>query len=179
MKKLISLLFASLLILSCDSDDDNDTNADNNNQGEPAVEVPQTSIIRIASVNTENDTVTLTNLGNASIDIGSYFLCLGPGTYRQISDITTEGTTLANAATITLSYDVDPDADGLSIFSSNAFSSSEPEVLIDYVQWGAGGQARVGQAVTAGRWDNADNFVPLSTSYTFTGAANEVGAQFW
>ncbi len=179
MKKLISILFVSLLILSCGSDDNNDTNTDNNNPEEPETDVPQSAIIRIASVNTDTDTVTLTNLGNTSIDIGSYFLCLGPGTYKQISDITTENTTLTNTATISLSYDVNPDTDGLSIFSSNAFSSSEPEVLIDYVQWGSGNQARVDQAVTAGRWDAVDNFVPLATSYTFTGTSNEIGVQFW
>ena len=123
--------------------------------------------------------VTFTNLGEGSIDIGAYWLCLGPGTYRQISAQTTGDTNLEPNETITVPYDVNPTEDGLSIFSSTAFGSSDPEVLLDFVQWGAGNQPRSAQAVTAGRWDNASSFVPESTEYIFDGGAEDVGVTFW
>uniref|UniRef100_UPI00262A66DC T9SS type A sorting domain-containing protein n=1 Tax=Winogradskyella sp. TaxID=1883156 RepID=UPI00262A66DC len=36
-----------------------------------------------------------------------------------------------------------------------------------------------GQAVTAGRWDDANNFVSGSSPYTFTGTATDFGSTFW
>lgn len=146
--------------------------------GEEEQEAP-TSIVRILNVDAQGDLVTLTNFGNTSIDVGTYWLCLGPGTYVNVGNIATGDTNLDANDTITLSYDVNPMADGLSIFSTNTFGSSDPEVLVDYVQWGAANQARVNQAVTAGRWDNADNFVPQASAYDYIGGAQDVGVNFW
>ena len=172
MKKIILPLVALLaMAVSCSSDDD--STDDNTGGGE--VE----GVLRILSVDAENDLVTLTNLGEGTIDIGDYFLCLGPGTYRQISGQTTEDTNLELNETITVSYDVNPDADGLSIFSTNTFESSDPEILVDFVQWGAGDQPRVDQAVTAGRWDNANNFVEGVNIFTYNGGVADVGSTFW
>ncbi len=136
-------------------------------------------VLRILTVNTASDQVTLTNLGGNSIDIGNYFLCLGPGTYVQISAVASGSTMLAPEGTITLDYDMNPSEDGLSIFSTNSFNSSDPEVLLDYVQWGSGNQARVSQAVTAGRWDDTANFVALGSPYNFIGTSEDVGVTFW
>ena len=102
-----------------------------------------------------------------------------PGTYVRVSDAASGSTNLAPNQSITLSYDVNEAADGLSIFSTNTFGSSDPNILLDYLQWGAGNQARVAQAVSAGRWDDANNFVAVGTSYNFTGEANEFGASFY
>ncbi len=65
------------------------------------------------------------------------------------------------------------------MFSEANFGSSDPDDLEDYVQWGAPGQARVNQAVAAGRWDSADNFVAGNSPYTYVGGANDVGSPFW
>lgn len=137
------------------------------------------SIVRILNVDAEGDLVTLTNFGNTPVDVGTYWLCLGPGTYVNVGDVATGDTTLGENDTITLPYNVNPTADGLSIFTSTSFGSSDPTVLVDYVQWGAGNQARVGQAITAGRWDSADNFVPQAGEYEYTGGAQDVGVNFW
>lgn len=147
--------------------------------GEEEQEEDATSIVRILSVDAQGDLVTLTNFGNTTIDVGSYWLCLGPGTYANVGNIATGDTNLDANETITLSYNVDPTADGLSIFSTNSFSSSDPTILIDYVQWGSANQTRVNQAVTAGRWDDADNFVPQAAGYDYTGGAEDVGVNFW
>lgn len=137
------------------------------------------AVLRILSVDATNDQVTLTNFGGETIDIDNYWLCLGPGTYARIGAITTEDTNLEAEETITLSYDVNPSQDGLSVFSINSFGSSDPTVLVDYVQWGAASQARSGQAVTAGRWGDVNNFVPTSTTYNYNGGATDVGVTFW
>ena len=142
-------------------------------------EAPEEGILRVLNVDAVNDMVTFVNLGEGSIDIGSYWLCLGPGTYRQVSQQTTDDTNLEPNEMITVPYDVNSMEDGLSIFSTNDFGSSDPEVLLDFVQWGAGNQPRSAQAVTAGRWDNANNFVEGVNVFTYNGGVADVGSTFW
>ncbi len=179
----LGILAVSILSFSCESDDDNRANDPNEpeieNPTEGEVPVEMETLIRISVVDTEKDEVVLTNLGGNTVDISGYFLCLGPGTYKEIGTITTANTNLTNGESITLSYDMNPVADGLSIFSAGSFSSSDPTILVDYVQWGTGDQARVSQAVTAGRWDSASNFVELGSPYSFNGEADEFGVSFW
>ncbi|WP_299115545.1 hypothetical protein [uncultured Winogradskyella sp.] len=169
MKKFILLLLLPAFILSCSNDDDSIAIEENITPG----------VIRIAQVDAQADLVVLSNLGTTTTDVADYFLCLGPGTYVRVSDAANGSTNLAPNQSITLSYDVNEAADGLSIFSTNTFGSSDPNILLDYLQWGAGNQARVAQAVSAGRWDNVNNFVAVGTSYNFTGQANEFGASFY
>ena len=169
MKKLILLLLLPAFILSCSSDDDNITIEEENVDG----------IIRITQVNAEADLLVLSNLGTTTTEVGDYWLCLGPGTYVQVSNAATGSTNLAPNQSITLTYDVDVEADGLSLFSTNEFASSDPSILLDFMQWGAGNQARASQAVTAGRWDNASSFIPLGSPYNFNGEANEFGSSFY
>lgn len=171
MKKGIFTILLMVLIASCSSDDDTIIIEER--------EETQNSVIRITEVDTDTDEVTLTNLGDAATEVGNYWLCLGPGTYVQVSNATSESTNLNPNQSVTLSYDVDATADGLSLFSVNTFGSTDPDVLIDYVQWGEGNQARVNQAITAGRWDNAANFVAMASPYTFTGNATQIGSTFW
>lgn len=174
MKKFFLLaILVSIFSFSCDSDDDTSVPDEEKTPTETA------SIVRISLVDTAKDEVTLINLGGKSVNISGYFLCLGPGTYREVGTITTADTNLANGESITLSYDMNPDADGLSVFTTNSFSSSDPSILIDYVQWGAASQARVGQAVTAGRWNEATQFIENESPYTFNGESNEFGVSFW
>ncbi len=168
--KNLSLLLILILVASCSSSDDEVIIND---------EPTGSAVIRITEVNADTDEVVLTNLGNASADIGEYWLCLGPGTYIKVSDATSGSTNLGANQSVTLSYTMDATADGLSIFSTNTFGSTDPNVLLDYVQWGAGNQARVDQAVTAGRWNSATSFVEMASPYTFSGTATQFGSTFW
>ncbi|WP_188373234.1 hypothetical protein [Winogradskyella haliclonae] len=170
MKKFILLLLLPAFILNCSNDDDSIVIEEEN---------ITPGVIRISQVDTQADLVVLSNLGTTTTDIADYFLCLGPGTYVRVSDAANGNTNLAPNQSITLSYDVNEAVGGLSVFSTNTFSSSDPNILLDYLQWGAGNQARVAQAVSAGRWDNANNFVPVGASYNFIGEANEFGASFY
>lgn len=207
---LVLLSIVSLSIISCESDEDattpTNTNAPENTEEAVVVEteveveteqeveveveteeeteteevVEALKVIRVSQVNTSTNEVTFTNFGNVTTDIGNYFLCLGPGTYRQISSLTTSATMIATGESVTVVYSlIDAASDGLSVFTTNTFGSTDPEILIDYVQWGAANQQRVNQAVTAGRWNNADAFLQTSTTYTFNGQATEFGVSFW
>ncbi|MEM9051954.1 MAG: T9SS type A sorting domain-containing protein [Bacteroidota bacterium] len=136
-------------------------------------------IIRVSIVDPQSDLLVLSNFGSTTVDVGVYWLCLGPGTYVQVSNAALTNTNLGPGESVTISYNVDPIADGFSLFSTNNFSSSDPSILLDYVQWGAGDQPRVDQAVTAGRWDDADNFVSGPAPYAFFGGPGDFGSTFW
>ncbi len=195
MKKYLLLAIACMSIISCDSDDDSTTPVNSNTpeateegivvdvetDTETGIEteVVASKIIRVSMVNPSTNQVTFRNFGNIETNIGDYYLCLGPGTYRQISTATDSSTILAPNAELTVNYNMNAAADGLSIFTTNSFGSSDPEILIDYVQWGAAGQARVNQAVTAGRWNDAASFIPNASTYTFNGEEAQFGVNFW
>ena len=120
------------------------------------------------SVNPATDVLTITNTGSSMVNLDNYWLCLGPGTYVRVGTVTpiNGDFMLMENESVTLSYNVSESEDGLSLFSTNSFSSSDPNVLASYVQWGAANQPRVGQAVTAGRWDNANSFISGNGPYT-------------
>lgn len=149
-------------------------------------------VIRIASLDPGGDAIILENLGDSTLDISGYWLCLGPGQYNALNDYTEiVGDLILDPTPEAVIIDLTsgsggvtalPDSmGGLGLFSTNSFSSSNPDTLIDYVQWGAADQARVGQAVTAGRWDDPSSFLSgdAGTGYAFLGEANEIGISGW
>lgn len=153
------------------------------------VEEAAEAAIRITQIDPVNETVTLTNLGGSSLDISGYWLCLGPGQYNRVTGYTGITGDLDLAAGEQVIFDLVtgdgnvtalPDADGaLGLFASASFSSSSPEVVKDFVQWGAADQNRVNQGVTAGRWPSNEDFVSGTAPYTFTGGATDIGSAFW
>lgn len=174
-------MVAIFMLIGCSDDDTGSTTPPNPDTGDSGGGDTNTgqAIIRIAEVDASNDEVVISNLGDGALDIGDYFLCLGPGTYAQISGLTDASTNLTPNGTVTLSYDMDPVADGLGVFTSNDFSTTDPSILIDYVQWGAANQPRVDQAVVAGRWDDEASFVGDGSPYIFNGSGTDFGATFW
>ena len=168
-----------LTIVSCDDDDDGN-----------GMTPTEAELVRFTLVDPEGDSLVIGNFGTSEIDLSNYQLCLGPNQYNAISnytDIVGDLSLSANENVIiklgsgTQNVTSLPlENGGLGLFASaDDFSSTDPSLLLDYVQWGAADQNRVGQAVTAGRWDNADNFVSGFAPYTFSGASNQVGATFW
>ncbi len=147
------------------------------------------AVIRLVQFDPLQETVTVKNVGNSALDITNYQFCLGPGQYNSISNYTSLTGDLDLSADEEVTIDLTsgsqnvtalPDANGaLGLFANTSFSSNSPDDLIDFVQWGAGNQNRVGQAVTAGRWDSANNFISGEPPYTFTGDAADVGPGFW
>ncbi|MEO0895795.1 MAG: CHRD domain-containing protein [Bacteroidota bacterium] len=146
------------------------------------------AIVRMVHVDTDNETVTLKNFGGTTEDVTTYNFCLGPGQYNVLSDYTVWTGNLNLEPDSSVTFDLTsgslgvtalPSTGGLGLFINAVFGSTSPNDLGDYVQWGAANQARVGQAVTAGRWDNAMNFVGNLSPYTYNGGANDVGATWW
>ncbi|MEM9142616.1 MAG: hypothetical protein AAGA86_06480 [Bacteroidota bacterium] len=171
-----------LFVLSCSGDDTNPV--------EPPEEPTTEEFIRLTAVDPEANSITISNLGTTQVDISAYQLCLGPGQYNAIDNYTTITGVLSLAANAIVTIDLAsgsenvtdlPDENGgLGLFANaDDFNSTDPEVLRDYVQWGAADQNRVSQAVTAGRWDNALNFVSGFAPYTFSGTSAQVGASNW
>ena len=122
------------------------------------------------------------------MDISDYQFCLEPDNYNGVNNYTsvTDDFVLSPDEEVTIDLGTSngnvadlPANGGLGLFSGPSFTSSSPDVLKDYVQWGAANQPRVGQAVTAGRWDNANNFVSGTAPYTYTGDFDDVGYTFW
>ncbi|MDC8003193.1 T9SS type A sorting domain-containing protein [Aureisphaera galaxeae] len=129
---------------------------------------------RITEVIPNTDQVTLTNFNASPLDVSPYWLCLGPGAYANVGALNGGSATIPAGGTLQLTFNVDPVADGLSLFSTNNFSSSDPDILLDFVQWGGPNQPRSGQAVTAGRWDDASDFINCPAPYaTSTGGSVE------
>ena len=134
----------------------------------------------ITGLNPITDAVTITNTGSQAEDITNYWVCLGPGNYRQLTalPVTSGDYDLNPSEAVTFTFDLLNESNGgLSFFSTNTFGSSDPDILLDYVQWGAPNQPRVGQAITAGRWGSADDYLSCPAPYSteFGGSAQAWG----
>ena len=173
---LLILFVLSLMISSCDDDD-------------PEA-LPVEELVRFTLINPEGDSLVIRNFGTMEIDISGYQLCLGPDQYNAISNYTDVVGDLSLSANETVTIKLSSGTQnvtslpmengGLGLFTSaDDFSSTAPELLVDYVQWGAANQNRVDQAVTAGRWDDAANFISGFAPYVFSGSSGQVGATFW
>ena len=105
------------------------------------------------------DQVEIYNNGNVEFNLDDYWLCLGPGRYLRIGDSTpVSGSTLLPAGEFlvlqlegALAMDND---EGLGMYSMRDFTN--PDVMVDFVQWGAGGSARENIAEAAGIWVAGD-----------------------
>ncbi|MGX1930787.1 spondin domain-containing protein [Flagellimonas sp. 2504JD4-2] len=104
------------------------------------------------------DLVELYNNGNVTVDLSQYWLCLGPGRYSQLNEITPESGEfmLEPGAFLVLPFTMG-NSEGLGLYSNNSFTSAE--AIVDFVQWGAAGSPRENVADEAGIW-TAGDFVP-------------------
>ncbi|MEM6541631.1 MAG: hypothetical protein AAF634_10750 [Bacteroidota bacterium] len=168
---------------SCNDDDDG-------NGTTPPPEPGLDQSIRFSLIDPVGDSLVVRNFGTSEIDISGYQLCLGPNQYNAISNYSdiVGDLSLSSNETVTLKLGsgtqnvtaLPEENGGLGLFASaDDFSSSDPELLLDYVQWGAANQNRVDQAVTAGRWDDAANFISGFPPYAFAGASDALGASSW
>jgi len=102
-------------------------------------------------------TVELKNIGTATVDVSSYWLCHFPD-YQQISNsniISGEAMLAPGAIVAVDDFNVLDEADGeLGLYVSSVFSSSSD--IIDYVEWGSTGHQRSSVAIAAGIWNTGD-----------------------
>ena len=105
-----------------------------------------------------SDEIEITNTGDASQDISSYWLCNFPA-YTQISNLDLIcGDDLilepGEFVTVDAGFNVDP-ADGeMGLYNTNSFGSST--AMVSYVEWGSTGHTRSSVAVAAGVWTSGD-----------------------
>jgi len=121
------------------------------------------------------DRVEIFNKGSQAADLTDYWLCLGPGTYEKIGDLTPISGSINIPANgyLVLPYDLPDNEAGLGLYNSNAFTDAN--ALVDFVQYGSGSTAREDVAVSAGLWA-AGEFVPTvsdaTSSLIFDGDGN-------
>lgn len=134
----------------------------------------------LTGLDLDTDQVTVTNIGDLALNIASYRVCLGPGQYGTLNNLTVvsgdydlapnESVTFQWA---TISVENSDGAGGLGFFApSGSFGSSDPSVYLDYIQWGNSNQDRSAQAVSAGRWSNVNDFISCPSPYTTTSGGN-------
>ncbi|WP_435624867.1 hypothetical protein [Flagellimonas sp.] len=171
MKKYVFMTALLALAWSCSEDDSNDLiNED------PAPDDPVgTASVIINEVTYLDGSVEIFNNGDINVDLDNYFLCLGPGTYRRIGALQTQGNVdLAPGEFLVIDYDMPNAEGGLGLYIDNS-DFTDPSTLLDFVQWGAAGSARENVATAAGIW-TAGDFVEVvgsaDNSIAFDGEGN-------
>ena len=139
-------------------------------------------VVRIVDVDPLTDQITIENFGGIQENIGDLFLCArGSYTFTTISNETTviNGSLILNpGATVTIAWtnELNDLSSDLGLYSSTTFA--DPNDMIDFMQYGAGGLGRESEAVIAGLWSSG-TFVENPGPFNFTGGVNDFGAAFW
>lgn len=168
-----TLLFLSLL--SCGDDDSAMTpqptpDPDDNNPAEIA--------LRISEVDTDNNTITLKNFGEESVDATSFWICILRA-YQPLSDIgSASDLVIGSDETIVLTTNLNGGSSDIGLYQSSLFG--EASAMLDFMQYGqdVGASGRVSVAVTKGIWSNGD-FVGDQSPYVYIGDGTQNGASFW
>ncbi|MEM0932879.1 MAG: hypothetical protein AAGJ12_10455, partial [Bacteroidota bacterium] len=148
MKKYFFPAILLATMWSCTEDDFSGATDD-----DPTVDPPEaTASVVINEVAYLEGSLELYNNGDISVDLSDYFLCLGPGTYRRIADLPTDGEiNLPPNEFLVIDYDMPNAIGGLGLYANNS-DFTDPATIRDFVQWGEGGTARENVAVAAGIW---------------------------
>lgn len=160
---------------SC-SDDDNQFVPETPQEEEPTPEVN----VRLNEVQYLGNLVEIVNNGEGTVDLSGYFLCLGPGTYQRIGDLTVNGNLqLAAGEYLSVSYEMPNAEGGLGLYTNNS-DFTDASTLADFVQWGTGGTARENVAVAAEIWTTGE-FVPVmgNADNTIIFDGEGIGASNW
>lgn len=137
--------------------------------------------VRILAVDPATDQVWIKNFGTASLDISAYRFCaLFTYTGTGLSSLTVQSGSLVLDAgdTVALTgFALNDNASDLGLYlASGSFGS--PANMVDFTQWGAGGQGRESVAVTKGIW-TAGDFLTGMAPYSYTGNGSDNGLPFW
>lgn len=122
----------------------------------------------------DNDRVEIKNLGNQTVNVGSYFLCSFP-LYTQISSMTivSGSTMLMPGQLLVVSGHAMAQADDeLGLYTLPQYTNSS--AMIDYVEWGFSGHTRSSVAIAAGIWSSGA-FITAPTvgqSWMYDGSGN-------
>jgi len=127
-----------------------------------------------------NGTVELKNIGTATVNIADYWLCDYPA-YQQISNsnIICGDAMLEPGALLSVDdFNTINSTDGeLGIYIDRAFSN--PNSIIDYVEWGSTGHGRSNVAVEAGIWSTGDVVLSFNESESLSYTGNGDSPESW
>ena len=135
--------------------------------------------IRLVMVDPATDTYVIKNFGDQSLDISSYRLC-SEFTYQQ-----TLTTLTVNSGSLDLEPDAEVSLSGFAIddvaadfglYVDGSFGSSDS--MVDFIQWGSGGNGRESVADTKGIW-TAGDFLNGAGPFEYTGDGTQNGLSFW
>ena len=172
---LLSLLF---LVASCSDDEGVEEQGPDGGGENPTTEI--NVVFNEIQYNGTKDLIEIYNAGDQPADLNEYWLCLGPGAYQKIGDLTPESgnVVIPSKGFLVVSYNLPNDKGGLGLYSTNEFTNAN--AIVDFVQYGAAGSARENVAATAGIW-TAGEFVPTvksgDNSIIFDGEGN--GVENW
>ena len=122
---------------------------------------------------TGDGAIEFKNTGSSTVNVASYYFCQSPA-YNQIGamNILCGSLEVPAGGFITInSFGVLNGADGeFGLYTSTAWS--DPNAIVDYVEWGSSGHERSSVAVAAGIWSSGD-FVPsFNFSLSYDGSGN-------
>lgn len=174
-KNILKLIAISFFVFAC-SDDDNQ----GVDPGNPPPPNNDMGSVVLNEVEYLGNRVEIFNNGNVTVDLENYFLCLAPGTYRQIGALETEGNVQLGAGEyLSVSYNMPNAEGGLGLYRNNDGFGNAANIA-DFVQWGAAGAVREEVAVAAGLW-TAGEFVPVigNENYSIIYDGDGNGASNW
>ena len=122
----------------------------------------------------DNDRVEIKNLGNQTVNVGSYFLCSFP-LYTQISSMTiVSGSTMLmpGQLLVVTGHAMAQADDELGLYTLPQYTNSS--AMIDYVEWGFSGHTRSSVAIAAGIWSSGAFVAAPSVgqSWMYDGSGN-------
>ncbi len=168
MKKFYFLGIASLMVFmfSCSDDDDNAVDTADPDPTTP-VQVTQGIVINELSY-IDEDWVEFTNQSTEAVDISTYVLCTGPGSYKDVASLeaVVGETTIPAGGFLVVKYELANDGAGVGLYTPTTDFTDE-NTLVDFVQYGKGGTSREDVAVRAGIW-TAGDFIPLVENQSYT-----------
>ncbi len=142
---------------------------------------PALAQVRINEVDYEDNWVEFFNESTSEVDVSSWQIC-SDFQYSALSDLSiiSGSTTIPAGEFLVVEWSVLPtDAGNIGLYVNSDFG--DPNDLVDYMEYKAGGQARESVAVDAGEWD-AGEFAPDAPSgktISFFDDPNEVGEEDW
>ncbi len=136
--------------------------------------------VRLTKVDALNNRVVIKNFGGSAVNISGYWFCHG-FTYHQVSDgtIVSGSTNLAAGAQVelTLSQVLTNAGSDLSFYHSPSFGAAS--AMVDFIQWGSGGNGRENVAVAKGIWTAGQFVNATGTAIYYGGTGSENGLSNW
>ncbi len=144
------------------------------------------SQVKLVEVDPANQSFTVKNFSESVVNLKSYRLATSTKNYDDLMSFTVEEGSLeipASGGIVKLSIKEFIVSEGGQIalflpFEGGDNELSDPNFLVDFVQWGSGGYQSEDVADTKGIWE-AGTFISGIAPYSFIGGKSDYGVAFW